>query len=170
MEYEKYWTISDLGTYSLKSYEVCFYIAILFVLFFILTKKFKKSNQDYEKTIILWSTGLIGIGAFLGFVYLRFYTIDTTEERILKILNSKHVAVVEGTITNFESVRPISRKGIVTKESFVVDSVDFSYSDEVLGRFNGFSKTNNGVFRNGLPVRITYGKERHEILMVEIKK
>lgn len=170
MEYEKYWSISDLETYSLKSYEVCFYIAILFVLFFILTKKFKKSNQDYEKTIILWSTGLIGIGAFLGFVYLRFYTIDTTEERIQKILNSKHVAVVEGTITNFESVRPISRKGIVTKESFVVDSVDFSYSDEVLGRFNRFSKTNNGVFRNGLPVRITYGKERHEILMVEIKK
>lgn len=170
MKYEKYWSISDLGTYSLKSYEVCFYIAILFVLFFILTKKFKKSNQDYEKTIILCSTGLIGIGAFLGFVYLRFYTIDTTEERIQKILNSKHVAVVEGTITNFESVRPISRKGIVTKESFVVDSVDFSYSDEVLGRFNRFSKTNNGVFRNGLPVRITYGKERHEILMVEIKK
>lgn len=170
MEYEKYWSISDLGTNSLKSYEVCFYIAILFVLFFILTKKFKKSNQDYEKTIILWSTGLIGIGAFLGFVYLRFYTIDTTEERIQKILNSKHVAVVEGTITNFESVRPISRKGIVTKESFVVDLVDFSYSDEVLGRFNRFSKTNNGVFRNGLPVRITYGKERHEILMVEIKK
>lgn len=170
MEYEKYWSISDLGTYSLKSYEVCFYIAILFVLFFILTKKFKKSNQDYEKTIILWSTGLIGLGSFLGFIYLRFYTIDTTEERIQKILNSEYVAVVEGTITNFESVRPISKRGIVTQESFVVDTVDFSYSDEVLGRFNRFSKTNNGVFRNGLPVRITYGKERHEILMVEIKK
>ncbi|MCZ8331534.1 MAG: hypothetical protein O9282_09505 [Flavobacterium sp.] len=170
MEYEKYWSIADLGTNSLKSYEVCLCIAILFILFFILTKKFKKSNQDYERTIILWSTGLIGIGAFLGFVYLRFYTIDTTEERIQKTLNSEYVAVVEGTITNFESVRPISRRGIVTQESFVVDSVDFSYSDEVLGRFNRFSKTNNGVFRNGLPVRITYGKERHEILMVEIKK
>lgn len=170
MNYEKYWSISDLGTNSLKSYEVCLYITILFVLFFILTKKFKNSNQDYEKTFLLWSTGLIGFGAFLCFIYLKFFIIDNTEERVHKILNSNSVAVVEGSITNFKSIRPISRRGVVTQESFVVDTINFSYSDEFLGRFNTFSKTNNGVFRDGLQVRITYGKKSHEILMVEIKK
>ena len=104
----------------------------------------------------------------LGFVYLKFFTIDCTDQRIQKILQSDNVAIVEGTISEFESVRPLSKKGIVTHESFVVDSIDFSYSDELLGRFNRFTETNNVVFRNGLPVRITYGKEKHEIIMVEI--
>ena len=61
MEYRKHWSIADLGTNSLKSYEVCLYIAVIFILLFVLTKKFKKSNQDYEKTILLWGTGIIGL-------------------------------------------------------------------------------------------------------------
>ena len=170
MEYKKYWSIADLGSNSLKTYDVCLYVAILFVILFILTKKFKKADQDYEKSIILWTTGIIGFGALFGFVYLKFFTIDSTDQRIQKILQSNNVAIVEGTISEFESVRPLSQRGVVTHESFVVDSVEFSYSDEVLGRFNRFTETNNGVFRNGLPVRITYGKEKHEIVMVEIAK
>ena len=170
MEYKKYWSIADLGSNSLKTYDVCLYVAILFVILFILTKKFKKADQDYEKSIILWATGIIGFGALFGFVYLKFFTIDSTDQRIQKILQSNNVAIVEGTISEFESVRPLSQRGVVTHESFVVDSVEFSYSDEVLGRFNRFTETNNGVFRNGLPVRITYGKEKHEIVMVEIAK
>jgi hypothetical protein len=168
MEYKKYWSIADLGTNSLRTYEIFLYVAILFIFFFILTKKFKKADQDYEKAIILWATGIIGFAAFFGFVYLKFFTIDTTEKRIQKILQSDNVAIVEGTISEFESTRPLSKRGVVTRESFVVDSVEFSYSDELLGRFNRFSETNNGVFRNGLPVRITYGKEKNEIIMVEI--
>ena len=168
MEYKKYWSIADLGTNTLKTYEVFLYTAILFIILFILCKKFKKANQDYEKAIILWATGIIGFGALFGFVYLKFFTIDSTDQRILKTLKSNNVAVIEGIISEFESVKPLSKRGIVTQENFVVDSIDFSYSDEVLGRFNRFSETNNGVFRNGLPVRITYGKAKHEILMVEI--
>jgi hypothetical protein len=170
MEYKKYWSIADLATNSLKSYEVCLYVAILFILIFVLVKKFKKSNQDFEKQILLLGTGIVGVGTMLGYIYLKFFTIDSTEYRIQKIINSKNVTVIEGVISKFESVRPLSKRGVVTQERFVVDSVEFSYSDELLGRFNRFSKTNNGVFRNGLPVRITYGKERHEILMVEIKE
>ncbi len=170
MEYKKYWSIADLGTNSLKSYEVCLYAAVLFILLFLLTKKFKKINQDYEKTILLWSTGIIGLGAFVCFIFLKFFTVDSTDQRIQKVLNSENVAVVEGVISKFESVRPLSKRGIVTQEKFVVDSVDFSYSDELLGRFNRFSKTNNSIFRNGLHVRITYGKVKHEILMIEIEK
>jgi hypothetical protein len=170
MEYKKYWSIADLGTNSLKTYDVCLYVAILFVILFILTNKFKKADQNYEKSIILWATGIIGFGALFGFVYLKFFTIDYTDQRIQKNLHSEKALIVEGTISEFESVRPLSQRGVVTKESFVVDSVEFSYSDEALGRFNRFSKTNNGVFQNGLPIRITYGKEKHEIIMVEIKK
>lgn len=170
MEYKKYWSIADLGANSLKTYDVCLYVAVLFVILFILTKKFKKADQDYEKSIILWATGIIGFGALFAFVYLKFFTIDNSDQQIQKILQSDNVAIVEGTISEFESVRPLSQRGIVTHERFVVDSVEFSYSDELLGRFNRFTETNNGVFSNGLQVRITYGKEKHEIIMVEIGK
>ena len=149
---------------------MCLYITILFVILLILTKKFKKADQDYEKLIMLWATGIIGFGALFGFVYLKFFTIDSTDQRIQKILQSDNVAIVEGTISEFESVRPLSQKGIVTHESFVVDSINFSYSDELFGRFNRFTETNNSMFKNGLPVRITYVKEKHEIIMVEIGK
>ena len=169
MKYKKYWSIADLPNYSLRAYDVFFYISIVFILAFILTKIFKKNNEDYEKTIVLWATGIIGIGTLIGFIYLKFFIKDLTDQHIQRILNSKNVAVVEGNISNFQSWRPLSRRGTVTQESFIVDSVEFSYSDEVLGRFNRFSKTNNCVFRNGLPVRITYGKEKHEIVMIEIK-
>ena len=154
----------------MKTYDVCLYITILFVILLILTKKFKKADQDYEKLIMLWATGIIGFGALFGFVYLKFFTIDSTDQRIQKILQSDNVAIVEGTISEFESVRPLSQKGIVTHESFVVDSINFSYSDELFGRFNRFTETNNSMFKNGLPVRITYVKEKHEIIMVEIGK
>jgi hypothetical protein len=170
MEYKKYWSIADLGTNALKTYEVFLYTAILFIILFILCKKFKKANQDYEKVIILWVTGIIGSGALLGFVCMKFFTIDSTDQRIQKILISNNVAVVEGIISEFESIKPLYKRGMVTQEYFVVDSIDFSYSNEVLGRFNRFSDTNNGIFRNGLPVRITYGKAKHEILMVEISE
>ncbi len=170
MEYKKYWSLAELGTNSLKSYDVCLYVAFIFCIIFILTKKFKKTDQDYEKSMVLWATGIISFIAVFGFVYLKYFTIDSTDQRIQKILKSDNVAIVEGTISDFERVRPLSQRGIVTHESFVVDSVEFSYSDELLGRFNRFTETNNGVFRNGLPVRITYGKKKHEIVMVEIAK
>jgi hypothetical protein len=99
-----------------------------------------------------------------------YYTKDNTSERIQKLLTSSQVTKVEGVISNFESIRPASRRGAVTIESFMVDSVEFSYEDAMLGRFNRFSKTNNGIFKNGLSVRITYGKEKNEILKIEIAK
>lgn len=104
------------------------------------------------------------------YIYIKLFTVDTTKQRVEAILTSDNVAVVEGIMRNFKSERPISKRGIVTEESFIVDSVNFSYSDALLGRFNYFSKTNNGVFTNGLPVKITYDKATHDILMVEIGK
>lgn len=58
----------------------------------------------------------------------------------------------------------------ITWESFVIDSVEFRYNDILLERFNHFSKTKNGVFKNDLPVRITYAKPNNEILKIEIAK
>lgn len=170
MEYKKYWSIADLGANSLKSHEVFLFLAILFLIAFIAIKKFKKSDRDYEKRILLWFTGVLSVMTFCGFIYIKLFTVDTTKQRVEAILTSDNVAVVEGIMRNFKSERPISKRGIVTVESFIVDSVNFSYSDVLLGRFNSFSKTNNGVFTNGLPVKITYDKATHDILMVEIGK
>jgi hypothetical protein len=170
MTYYTYWSISDLPTNSIKSVEVFLWIAIISSIAWIGIKRYKKQNEDYEKSILLWTIGIIFSFTTVMFIYLKFFTKDDSEERIQKLLTSSQVAMVEGLISNFSCVRPASRRGTVTIESFTVDSVDFGYEDAMLGRFNSFSKTNNGVFKNGLPVRITYGKDNHEILKVEIVK
>jgi hypothetical protein len=168
MKYYTYWSISDLPTNSIKSYEVFLWTTIICLIAWIIIKIYKKQNDDYEKAILLWTIGIVFFLSSTMFIYMSCYTKDDTAERIQKLLTSSQVTKVEGVILNFESVRPASRRGAVTIESFMVDSVEFSYEDAMLGRFNSFSKTNNGIFKNGLPVRITYGKEKKEILKIEI--
>jgi len=170
MKYYTYWSISDLPTNSIKSNEVFLWISIICLIAWGIIKFYKKRNEDYEKAILLWTTGIIFLFSSTMFIYMSYCTKDDTEERIQKLLTSSRVTKVEGVISNFESIRPASRRGAVIIESFVVDSVEFSYEDAMLGRFNSFSKTNNGIFKNGLPVRITYGKEKKEILKIEIAK
>jgi len=170
MKYYTYWSISDLPTNSIKSYEVFLWISIICLIAWGIIKFYKKQNEDYEKAILLWTTGIIFLFSSTMFIYMIYYTKDNTDERIQKLLTSSQVTKVEGVISNFESIRPASRRGNVTIESFMVNSVEFIYEDAMLGRFNSFSKTNNGIFKNGLPVRITYRKERNEILKIEIAK
>jgi len=168
MDYYTYWSISDLPTNSIKSFEVFFWIGIISLLVWIITKKYKKNNGDYEKTILLWLIGLIFLFSTVMFFYLKFWNIDHSEERVQRLLHSSYVEKVEGKISDFKSFNPASRRGQVTVESFMIDSINFEYDDAMLGRFNRFSKTKNGVFKNGLNVRITFGKMNHEILKVEI--
>jgi hypothetical protein len=170
MKYYTYWSISDLPTNSIKSYEVFLWTTIICLIAWVIIKIYKKQNDDYEKAILLWTIGIVFFLSSTMFIYTSCCTKDDTAERIQKLLTSSQVTKVEGVISNFESVRPASRRGAVTIESFMVDSVEFSYEDAMLGRFNSFSKTNNGIFKNGLPVRITYGKENKEILKIEIAK
>jgi hypothetical protein len=170
MKYYTYWSISDLPTNSIKSYEVFLWTTIICLIAWVIIKIYKKQNDDYEKAILLWTIGIVFFLSSTMFIYTSCCTKDDTAERIQKLLTSSQVTKVEGVISNFESVRPASRRGAVTIESFMVDSVEFSYEDAMLGRFNSFSKTNNGIFKNGLPVRITYGKEKKEILKIEIAK
>lgn len=166
MKYYTYWSLSDLPSNSIKSFEVCLWLAIFSLITWIIIKRYKKQNDDYEKSILLWTIGIIFIFSTIMFINLKFFTKDDSEDRIQMLLSSSEVVKVEGVISGFSSVRPASRRGQVTIESFMVDSVHFSFEDAVLGSFNTFTKT--GIFRNGLPVRITYGKMDHQILKVEI--
>lgn len=170
MKYYTYWSISDLPTNSIKSYEVFLWTCLISLIALGIVKFYKKRNADYEKAILLWANGIVFFLSSSMFIYLSYCTKDDTEDRIQILLASSRVSKVEGVISNFESIRPASRRGAVTNERFIVDSVEFSYDDAMLGRFNSFSKTNNGMFKNGLPVRITYGKEKNEIFKIEIAK
>lgn len=145
-------------------------VGIISFIFLILIIKFKKYNDNYEKTILLWTTGIFFSFSISMFLYLKFFTKDTTEQRIQNVFNSSNVLEVEGLISDFERQIQVKKMGSITIESFVVDSVKFVYSDILLGRFNHFSKTKNGIFRDHLPVKITYAKENHEILKIEIAK
>lgn len=169
MNYYTYWSVSELPT-NIKSFQVFFWIAIVSFILWIIVKKYKKKNEDYEKLILLSMIGIIFTLSIVVFFYLKFFTKDTTEQRIQNGFNSQNVLVVEGLISDFKSERPLRQKGVVTIESFVVDSVKFEYSDVLLGRFNHFSKTRNVIFRDDLPVRISYAKQNHEILKIEIAK
>jgi hypothetical protein len=120
--------------------------------------------------ILLWTTGIFFSLSVSMFLYLKFFIKDTTDERIQNVFNSPNVLVVEGLISDFERQIQFKKMGTITKESFVVDSIDFRYNDVLLGQFNHFGKTKNGIFRDDLPVRITYAKENHEILKIEIAK
>jgi len=140
-----------------------------------LVKKFKKSTQDFEKPILLWGSGIIGAFSIIVSIYLKFFTIDKTSEEVARILNSPNTQKIEGVISNFSRVTEQKRYGSVDTESFSVDSVNFSYSDALLGKFNSFGKTHNGVLYNGVSVRITYLKGNREyydkdlqILKIEI--
>ena len=167
MNYYTYWSISELPS-NTRSSEIFFWVGIVSFIFWILIKKFKKNNDDYEKIILLWTTGIFfGLSASM-FFYLTFYTTDTTEKRIQNVFDSKNVLVVEGRIADFERVEEVKKMATITWESFVVDSVEFKYNDILLGRFGHFSKTNNGIFREDLPVKITYSKLNNEILKIEI--
>lgn len=167
MRYHTYWSVLDLPSKSIRSYDIFLFIIIFSLVGWFLIKKFKNSDGNIEKSILLWFTAILFTFSLTGFIYLKIYDKDISYENTRKLLESSQVAKVEGKITNFQSYSIASRRG-VTQESFTVDSIKFSYSDELLSQFNQFGKTNNGLLKNGLPVRITYGKDRHEILKIEI--
>ena len=142
-----------------------------------LIKKYKKPTADYEKQILLWSIGFIFLFSVVMVCYLKFIYIDKSDEEIIKLLNSSQVEKVQGFISNFTRKVEHKKYGSVTTEDFNVDTIAFTYTDALLGRFNSFSKTYNGIFHNGLPVRITYikGDNRYAendnwILKIEIAK
>ncbi|WP_426483256.1 hypothetical protein [Flavobacterium sp. 2] len=169
MKYYTYWSISELPS-NTRSFAVFFWIAIVSLILWILIKKFKRKNDDYEKLILLWTIGAVFSLSITMFFYLQFYTTDTTEKRIQNVFNSPNVLVVEGIITGFERKEEVKKMGTITWESFAVDSVQFKYNDVLLGRFNHFGNTHNGVFKNDLSVKITYSKLGNEILKVEVAK
>ncbi|WP_139171796.1 hypothetical protein [Flavobacterium noncentrifugens] len=168
MKYYTYWSIADLPTNSIKSYEVFLYISIICLITWICIKRYKKNNKDYEKLILLWIIGSVFIFSTSMFAYLTYIVKDDIENRIQAILTSPKVAQVEGVISGFKRERPASQRRVVTIESFMVDSVKFSYGDAMLGRFNSFSETNS-ILQNGLHVRITYGKVKNQIVKIEIE-
>ncbi|OUL60562.1 hypothetical protein [Flavobacterium sp. AJR] len=103
-------------------------------------------------------------------IYLKFYTIDNSDERIRESLASEQVGKVEGVISNFNRTIEQKKLASITHESFKVDSVKFSYADYLLGRFNTYSNTNGNIIKDGLKVRITYRKIDNELLKIEIAK
>jgi|GEM_PF-1801777 len=169
MNYYTYWSISELPS-NTRSFDVFFWIAIVSLILWILIKKFKRKKDDYEKLILLWTVGVIFSLSAIMFFYLQLCTTDTTERRIQNLYNSPNIFVIEGVITDFSREEEVKKMATITWESFVIDSVEFRYNDILLERFNHFSKTKNGVFKNDLPVRITYAKPNNEILKIEIAK
>lgn len=170
MNYYTYWSVLDLPSNSIKTFDVFLYIAIITIIAWLLIKKLKKQNEDYEKSILLWSIGFLFVLSSFILIYLKLYTIDNSDERIRESLASEQVGKIEGVLSNFNRTFVQKKLASITYESFNVDSVKFSYSDQLLGRFNTYSNTNDDIIKNGLKVRITYRKIDNELLKIEIAK
>lgn len=174
MDYTTYWTILDSPTNTIKSNTVCLVVAIIAVLLWILTKKYKKDNRDGDKLILLWGTGIFAILSSAFYVLLTFFYVDNSDYQILKMLDSPTTPKVEGLVSNFQRKFRNTKYCMETIESFTIDSVEFAYSDAALGKFNSFYKTNNNVIFNGQKVRVTYrsgsnyGNNFNSILKLEI--
>ncbi|MCC9017989.1 DUF4149 domain-containing protein [Flavobacterium lipolyticum] len=80
MNYYTYWSISDLPS-NTRSFDVFFWVAIVSLILWILIKKFKRKNNDYEKLMLLWSVGAVFSLLVIMFFYLKLYTTDTREAR-----------------------------------------------------------------------------------------
>jgi hypothetical protein len=175
LKYSIYWSIAETPSHTIKAYTVFLVIAVISIFAWALIKKYKASNGDYEKSILLWSVGFISVFSSVAFYLQKFVFIDKSDDEIMQIINSPKAQIVEGTISNFHRQVEQKRYADETIESFQVDSVTFNYSSAAFGKFNSFAKTNNGVLNNGLPIRITYLKDtgvymrNHiEILKIEI--
>jgi hypothetical protein len=167
MSYQTYWSILDAPTYSISSNTVFLYVFIFSLFIWAIIKKFVKSNENYEKKILLYTFGFVSSFSIIMYVYQNFFTIDNTKERINAMLESNQVGKVEGVILNFKRVIKRNKYDEITTESFQVDTIVFSYDDILLDRFNSFSQTYNNIIKNGQLVRITYRKYDNSILKIE---
>jgi hypothetical protein len=156
VDYTTYWSVLDTPSRTISSNSIFIYVAIGAGLLWLLTKKFKRDKGDGEKIILLWATGVFAILGIAGCVLMSFFYEDKSNELILESLNSPTTPKVEGVISDFKRTVRHTRAGGETIESFTVDSIQFSYSDAAMGKFNSFSQTNNNVIFNGQKVRITY--------------
>jgi len=133
-----------------------------------LIKKFKIDKNDLEKPMLLWTIGISNIIFFSIYIYLNFFFVDETNARLTNFLASSRVAKIEGRITDLTRFIETKKYGTITFESFKIDSVKFSYNDYLLEKFNKFGKTDNGMFKNGLQLKVTYLKADSSIQKVEI--
>lgn len=168
MKYYTYWSILESPNNSISSSSIFLIILIASLSIFILILKFKKT--DFEKKLYLSLTSLFILLSFPAYIYLKFMITDNTEKRLNDLLNSDRVLKVEGQISNFRRDIAYPRNGKNTRESFNIDSVNFTYIDNALYEFHHFGGNNSDIFHNGLNVRITYikGSSYNEIQKIEI--
>jgi hypothetical protein len=170
LKYVTYWTISDTPSHAIQAHTIFLILSILSISSWLKVNIIKRQKNDLESSILRWSLFVIGIFSLSMFVLLKINSIKHPNT-VSSLLNSKNVRIAEGLISDFNRSYREARYGTITGESFKVDSVLFKYEDAALVRFNSFAKTNNGIFHDGLPVRITYIKDDSQgnwILKIEI--
>ncbi|MFM2229164.1 MAG: hypothetical protein RL607_422 [Bacteroidota bacterium] len=156
MNYSTYWSVLDTPSKSIESNTICLWVAIVAAILWLITKKNTINKTVEDRLIILWVTSTFTVIGVLGYVSLTFFYPDKTYEKTVKFLNSKSTPRVEGVVSNFKKTFRKTKYGGETIEIFSVDSINFAYSDALIGKFNSFTKTYNNVIYNGRKVRITY--------------
>ena len=174
MEYSTYWSILDSPSKTIQSNSICLYVAIGAGILWLIIKKFKKDNDDGDKAILVWATGIFSVLGIIGYISLTFFNLDKSNEKTLRMIDASTTPRIVGVVSNFERTYRNARYGRETIEKFTVDSIQFAYGDGPFGKFSSFSKTNNNVIFNGQKVRVTYkdfspyGEIYKSILKLEI--
>ncbi|MFN3446698.1 MAG: hypothetical protein ACK44D_13245 [Bacteroidia bacterium] len=170
MNYSTYWSILDTPSHQIQSNIIFLFVSIVSGLSYFLIKRFKNDNNEGDKPLLLWGTGFFACLSLIGFVVLTFIYVDKSVEYATKTISSPNTHLIEGVVSNFKRNYRNTRGGTVTSESFEINGITFEYSDELLAKFNSFSKTYNNSIYNGQRLRIRYKPNSIEnrILMIEI--
>lgn len=83
MEYYTYWSLLETPSNSIKPYSIFLILLIISIITFIWLLKFQKNDND-DKKLYLILTGLFTGLSLFGSIYLKFFTVDNTNERIKK--------------------------------------------------------------------------------------
>lgn len=158
MNYETLWSIHDLPS-ATSSTTVLLWIVGISALLFGLTFYFKHYliKANFDLNVIRFGLISFLILGLTGGIYIVFFSdINEYEERE-KIIRSG--LTIEGQVHTHKISYRNTRMGSVQNEYFKIDTVAFSFSDELLQRFNTFSEINSNYIRNGSWLRITYAAE-----------
>jgi hypothetical protein len=176
MEYTTYWSIADTPSSSISSSTIGVIITLLGTAVWLIAVKFNWIKNAKDKPAIAWTGGIFAIIGLLMFILTKFIYPTNPKIAAARFLESPDLNKIEGSISQFKRSYRRTRSGTETIESFNIDTIAFAYGDALLGRFNGFSRTDNNVIVNGQRVKITYspgspyGKEYNTILRIEIGK
>ena len=142
--------------------------AIVFVIAFVFFLAYRKKRFDLDtKMQVAWFfSGLIAVGALIAQIIMGISALNDYQKVVVAYEEGNYQTVV-GEVEKFTTTTP-EGKGY---ETFEIDGVYFSYSDNIIHQGYRNSKTFGGVIKgDGQQLKIGYIEKNGENIIVYIEE